>query len=137
MATSAPMTNTSREVTFKQVPCIWYLVRFRRKNEKNKDKDIRALIDSSSEFNAIHPAYAINLGLRARKIDVSTQKIDRSYLNTFEIVIADYSVKDKLEIVRFFLETFFLANISLEMIPGILFLTFGKVDIRFMEQELA
>ena len=31
---------------------------------------MRALIDSSSEVNAMHPAYATKLGLHARKIDV-------------------------------------------------------------------
>ena len=45
----------------------------------------------------MHPAYATKLGLRARKIDVGVQKINGSHLNTFEMVIADFSVKDKLE----------------------------------------
>ena len=31
---------------------------------------MRALIDLSSEVNAIHPTYAIKLGLCTRKIDV-------------------------------------------------------------------
>ena len=63
---------------------------------------MRALIDSGSEVNIMHPAYATKLGLRARKIDVSAQKIDGSYLDTFRMVIADCSVKDKLGRVRFF-----------------------------------
>ena len=63
---------------------------------------MRALIDLGSEVNAIHLAYAIKLGLRARKIDVSIQKIDGYHLDTFGMVIADCSVKDKLGRVRFF-----------------------------------
>ena len=63
---------------------------------------MRALIDSSSEVNAMHPAYATKLGLRAKKIDVNVQKIYRSHLDTFGMVIVNYSVKDKLGRVRFF-----------------------------------
>ena len=56
----------------------------------------------SNEVNAMYPAYATKLGLRTRKIDVGAQKIDGSHLDTFGMVIADSSVKDKLERVRFF-----------------------------------
>ena len=96
------MTDTSREANLKRVPCIQYPVQFRRKNNEDKDKDVRALIDSSSGVNVMHPAYATKLGFRARKIDVGTQKIDKSYLDIFEMVIADCSVKDKLRRVQFF-----------------------------------
>ena len=70
MATSASITEISKEATLKRVLCIQYPVRFRRKNDKDKDKDVRALIDSGNEVNTMHPAYATKLGLRARKIDV-------------------------------------------------------------------
>ena len=52
------------------------------------------------------------------------------------MVIVDCSVKDKLKRVRFFQETFLLANISLEMVLGILFLTLSKANIRFAERGL-
>ena len=97
---------------------------------------MRALIDLNSEVNAIHPAYTTKLGLRARKIDVGAQKIDGSHWNTFEIVIADCSVKDKLEKVRFFQKTFLLANIGLEVVLEMLFLTLSKADIRCAERKL-
>ena len=72
------------------------MVQFFQKNNKDKDKNVRVLIDSSSEDNAMHPAYAMKLGFRTRKIDVGTQKINGSHLDTFGIVIADYLVKNKL-----------------------------------------
>ena len=130
------MTDTSKKATFKRVSCIRYLVRFRQKNNKDKDKDVRALIDSSSEVNAMHSAYTTKLGLRARKIDVGAQKIDGSHLDTFGIVIADCSVKNKLERVRFFQKIFLLANIGLEVVLGMPFLTLSKADVRFVEREL-
>ena len=41
------------------------------------------------------PAYAKKLGLRTRKTNVGAQKIDRSSLDTFGIVITDFQVLDK------------------------------------------
>ena len=64
------MTDTSKEATLERVPYIRYLVQFYQKNNKDKDKDIKALIDSSSKINAMHPIYATKLGLLARKIDI-------------------------------------------------------------------
>ena len=64
------MTDTSREATLEQVLYIQYPIRFHQKNNEDKDKDIRALIDSGSKVNTMHPAYATKLGLHARKIDV-------------------------------------------------------------------
>ena len=100
------MTDTSREASLKQILYIRYPARFRRKNNKDKDKDVGALIDSGSEVNAMHPVYATKLGLHTSKIDVSAQKINGSHLDIFGMVIADCSVKNKLERVRFFQETF-------------------------------
>ena len=96
------MTDTSREATLERVPCIWYPVWFCRKNDEDEDKNVIALIDSGSKVNAMHPTYATKLGFHIRKIDIGTQKIDGSYLDTFEMVITDCSVKDKLERVWFF-----------------------------------
>ena len=62
LATSASVTGASKEapeVVLDRVPCIYYLVQFR----KDKEKTIRALIDFGSEVNAMTPAYAKKLGL--------------------------------------------------------------------------
>ena len=97
---------------------------------------MRALIDSGGKVNIMHPAYATKLGLRARKIDISAQKIDGSHMDTFGMVIVDCSVKDKLGTVRFFSKTFLLANIGLEVVLVMLFLTLSKADIWFAERVL-
>ena len=116
--------------------CIWYPVRFRWKNNKDQDKDVRVLIASGSEVNAMDPAYATKLGFCARKIDIGVQKIDRSHLDIFGIVIVDCSVEDKLERVWFFQKNFLWANIGLEVVLRMLFLTLSKTDIWFAEREL-
>ena len=66
----------------------------------------------------MYPAYAAKLGLCVKETDVGAQKIDGSHLDTFGMVIAGFAVKDKLGKVRFFQETFLLANISLEVVLG-------------------
>ena len=100
------MTDTSRETTLKWVPYIRYPIQFRQKNDKDKNKDVRALIDLGSKVNAMYPTYTMKLGFRAKKIDVGTWKIDGSHLDTFGMVIADSSVMDKLGRVRFSQKTF-------------------------------
>ena len=69
-ATSAPITDTSKETTLKQFLCIWYPVWFCQKNNKDKNKDIKALIDLGSGVNIIYSAYTIKLGFRDKKIDI-------------------------------------------------------------------
>ena len=48
------------------------------------------------------PAYAKRLGLKTRKTNIGTQKIDDSTLGTFGMVIADFQVEDKSGKSKFF-----------------------------------
>ena len=127
------MTGTSREVpkvrVLDRVPCT---CQFRKDNGKN----VLALLDSGSEVNAMRPAYAAHLGLKVRVIDVGAQKIDGSSLATYGIVIAAFQVVDKLGCSWFFQETFLLANISMEVVLGMPFLTLSNADVQFAEKEL-
>ena len=45
------------------------------------------------------------------------------------IVIVGFLIQDKLGKIRFFEGTFLLADTSIEVVLGILFLTFSNVDI--------
>ena len=96
MAASTLITDTSKEATLNWFACIQYPIQFCRKNDKAKNKDKRALIDSLSKINTIHPAYATKLGLCTKKINIGVQKIDRFYLDTIGMVIVDCLVKNKL-----------------------------------------
>lgn len=109
-ATSAPITGASKEdeVVLEGVPCVYYPLRFR----KDKENEVRALIDSGSEVNAITPTYASKLGLRVCHTDVGAHKIDGSTFETFGMVLANFQVEDKLGRARFFQEMFLLADIS-------------------------
>ena len=118
-------------MTLERIPCIHYPLRFR------KDiAGVRTLVDLGSEVNAMTPAYAAKLGLQVQKTDTGAQKIDGSTLETFGMVLADFQVEDKLGRVRFFQETFLLADISAEVVLGMPFLTLSNADVQFVEKEL-
>ena len=131
MVNSTLVTEDSQEVTPEHVLCIRYLIQFQKDKE-----DIQALLNLGSEVNAMNPAYAKKLGLRIRQTDVGAQKINGSHLNTFGIVIADFSLQNKLGKVRFFQKTFLVADTRMEVVLGMFFLTLSNADIRFAEQEL-
>ena len=95
-----------------------------------------ALMDLASEVNAMQPVYTMKLGFHVRKINVNAEKIDRSYLDIFGMVIIDLLVKNKLGRAQFFRKTFLLANIGLELVLKMLFLILSRADIWFAEQKL-
>ena len=101
LTTSAAVIEVSKEaqkVNLDQVPCIYYLVQFR----KNKRATIWALIDLGNKVNAMTPAYAKQLSLQVQKTDVRAPKIDGSLLWTFGMVIAGFKIEDKLGRAQFF-----------------------------------
>ena len=63
--------------------------------------NIKTIINLKNEINAIHQAYNIKLGFYTKKIDIGIQKIDKLYLNVFEMIIVEYLVENKLERVKF------------------------------------
>ena len=130
------MIGASREApkvkVLDKIPCICYPVQF----HKDKGKDVLTLLDSKSEVNAMTPAYAVHLGLKVKVIDIGAQKIDRFSLATYGMVIAAFQVVNKLGCSWFFQKTFLLADISMEVILGMPFLTFSNADIQFAEKKL-
>ena len=81
-------------------------------------------------------AYAKKLGLKTRKTNVGAQKIDGFALETFEIVIADFSIEDKSGKPRFFQETFLVADTKFKVILGMPFLEISNADVAFGERTL-
>ena len=95
-----------------------------------------ALFDSDSEVNAMHPAFVERLGLVVRTTNVGAQKMDGTILETYKMVVAAFSVTDQADRVRFFEETFLVANFSPDMVLGMPFLTLSGADIDFPKKEL-
>ena len=57
-------------------------------------------------------------------------------LDTYKMVIIAFSVMDKANRVRFFEKTFLMANVSPEVVFGMLLLTLSDADVDFSRQEL-
>ncbi len=110
------------------VPCIRYPVQFQA-------KQIETLIDSGSEVNAMTPGFTAKLGFISKPTNVGTQKIDGSTLKTYGMASAGFSLQDSLERVRFFEETFLLADISIEVVLGMPFLSLSNADFQFSAGE--
>ena len=127
-----PMSMTgAREEALEHVSCIHYPVWFK------KDKiQVQALVDSGCEVNAMHSSFVKQLGLPIQPTDVGAQKIDGTTLDTHEMVLTVFSVEDKANQIRFFEETFLVANISLEVVLGMLFLILSGADVDFSGREL-
>lgn len=64
----------------------------------------------------MNPTFAAKLGLPIWPTGVGTQKFDGSSLATYGMVIAGFSLQDSQGKVRFFEETFLLADTSMEVV---------------------
>lgn len=122
LVTEASMENTLRPL--KIVLYIHHPLHLQKNLYKN-----RALINLDNKVNIMILAYTAKLGFKLQKINIRVQKIDGSILNTFEMVLKNFQIENKLGKAGFFRKTFLVADINLELILGILFLTFGNVDI--------
>ena len=95
-----------------------------------------AFFDSGSEINAINLTLVRELGLFIKPIDIGSQKIDKTMLDIFEIMVTAFSVNDKANQLKFFEEIFLGVNVSLEVVLGMLFLTLSSADVDFLGWKL-
>ncbi len=126
-AASTSMTDKKTE-ELEQLPWIWYPVTF-------KDQT-KALLDSRSEDNAMSQVFAQQLGLKIRKTNVRTQKIDDTTLETYGMVVSTFSVLDKDRRERFFEESFLLADVSPDIVLEMPFLTMSNANVDFQARDL-
>ena len=94
------------------------------------------LLDLGSKVNVFYPTFARELGLHIRLTDIEAQKINGTTLDTFEMIVVAFSVTNKANQVKFFEETFLVANISPEIVLGISFLILSGADINFLGRKL-
>ena len=92
---------------------------------------VKPLINSGNKANIITPAFVAKLGLSIQLIGIGAQKTDRSALKMYGMVIAGFSIWDKMGKIRFFEQSFLLADISMEVVLGIILLVLNNVDIKF------
>ena len=133
-ATFMSMTGARKEaLVLEYILYIHYPVQF--KKDVNKTQ-IQALINSGNKFNTIHPTFVKELGLPIKPTEFEVQKIDGTMLDIYEIIVAVFLVMDKANQVRFFKEILLVANVSLEVVFRMLFLTLNSADIDFLDWEL-
>lgn len=65
--------------------------------------------------------YMLKLDFKICHVDIKICKINNSIFKMFEIVLASFQIKDKLEKAQFFHKIFLLADTSLEIMLNILF----------------
>lgn len=76
-------------------------------------------------------AYTAKLGFSQRTTNFDVQKIDSLAMKTYGMITIGVLVIDKLGQIRFFKETFLLADISMEVVLEILFLLLSHVNVNF------
>ena len=76
------------------------------------------------------------LGFYVCKINVGAQKIDGSAFETFEMVIADFQVKDKIGRLKFFQEIFLVTDTKFEVVLKMPFLKISNKDVAFGKKTL-
>lgn len=52
------------------------------------------------------------------------------------MVLTNFQIEDKLEKARLFQKMFLLADLSVELVLGMLLLTFSNADIKFAKKKL-
>ena len=87
------------------------------------------MLNSQSKINVMTPVYIAQLGFKVQKTNIGCQKIDGFSLTNYNIIIAILFIFDKLGCSWFFQETFLLVNISMEVVLGMLFLTFNNINV--------
>ena len=65
--------------------------------------------------------------------EVKVQKIDSITLDTYKIIVVAFLVTDKANSVRFFEETFLVANVSLKIVLRMPFFTLSNADVNFLK----
>ena len=80
--------------------------------------------------------FTYQLGFTIRKSNIGAQKIDGTTLETYGMVVSTFFVSDKDDREWFFEKSFLLADVKVEIILGIPFLTIRNADVNFIARDL-
>lgn len=89
------------------------------------------MINFGSEINTITLIYVAQFSPTPKPTNVNTQKINNLALKIYEMTTGGFLVEDKLERIRFFKQSFLLADTSLEVILKMPFFLLNYVDVNF------
>ena len=94
------------------------------------------LFNSGNEVNTIYSIFIKELRLLIRPTNIRAQKINGIKLNIYRPVVGAFSEINKANRVKFFEETFLMANISPKVITRISFFTLSSANVDFLDQKL-
>ena len=132
LATSMPViiareegVNKNSGSNLTEVTCIQYAINFRK-------KFVLALFNLCSEVNALCPIFAKELDLLIRSTNIGVPKIDGIMLDNYKMVVAAFSMTDKINRVRFIEKTFLVASVSPDVVFRIFFFILSGADVDFL-----
>lgn len=117
---SMSMTEKKAE-ELEQELCIRYPVIFNDQTE--------IWLDLENKVNAMSQAFAYSFGLKIRKINVRAKKIDGTSLGIYEMVVSTFFMSDINDRERFFEDSFVLADVRLDIVVKMPFLTMSNTDV--------
>ena len=82
------------------------------------------------------PTFAAKLGFSTQPTNDGAQKIDGSTLKIYGMTIAGFLIQNGLCKIRFFEETFLLADTSMEVVLRMPFLSLSNADEQFNTRNL-
>ena len=74
-------------------------------------------------------AYISKISVKVWQVDIKESNIISFNLKIFEIFLASFQIKDKLEKTKYFQKTFLLANFNIKMILELFFFIFNNANI--------
>lgn len=80
------------------------------------------------------PIYVVKLDLTIQKTGIGVQKIENFSLEIYSMVLAKFLLQNSIKKVRLLKEIFLLANISMEMILELSFLSLGNAGVKFAKK---
>ena len=73
--------------------------------------------------------FTFQLGLKIWTTNIIAQKINNNTLDTYKMVVSNFSISNKDEKERFFEENFLLTDILSDIVLEMLFLAMSNIDV--------
>ena len=84
----------------------------------------------------MYPIFIEKLDLIIQSINIIAQKIDGTTFKIYKMIVAVFLIINQVNRVKFFEETFLIANISLDIVCEMLFLTLSSANVDFSKKKL-
>lgn len=80
--------------------------------------------------------FAFQLGIKAQKINVGAQNIIDTTLEIYGMIVSTFFISDKDSKMRFFEKNLLLANVKLDIVLEMLFITMSNTNNNFKPWDI-